>query len=328
MFMRLQEHHYVAPPTTNTSNLNAASSIARLAGPIPTPKAEPAIILTDTGDHEEVPLDMSMQNAWIPGREGGVSWEANGPNSGLGSGWGRDRFQGTPEDMQDRETTTFRLDYDQRGAGYVYETWDRTKKSVHDLYEVFGQSAASAAAAEAALASSSSNSSTHEPPSCSRCKRRAALLAQMRKGNSEEVEKIFERVGLGMSAVRKQCFRPPANDEDDDDEDDDDEVDSNTVWELDGFNVGPPSSSCSTDCDQSLQSECSADSEDEDGDSDSDVEEELRGQPSVRLPSTGEVLEATRRMVDKEYLRPCDGVEDVILTGGVSSSVILFFVVV
>jgi hypothetical protein len=321
MFMRLQEHHYIAPPTISTSNPNAPSSIPRLAGPIPTPKATPAIILTDTGDHEEVPLDMSMQNAWIPGREGGVSWEANGPNSGLGDGWGRDRFQGTPEDVQERETITVRMDYDQRGAGYVYETWDRTKKSAHDLYEVFGQSAASAAAAEVALASSSSpsKSSMPEPPSCSRCKKRAALLAQMRKGDSEVVERIFERAGLGMSTIAKQCSsqaRPPAND---------DEVDPNTVWELDGFDVDSLSSSCSPDSDQlPPQSESSADSEDEDEDSDSEVEEEFRGQPSLRAPCTGEVVEATRRLVDKEYLRPCDGVEDVLLTGGASFSAILF----
>lgn len=274
---------------------------------------------------------MSMQNAWIPGREGGVSWEANGPDSGLGDGWGRDRFQGTPEDVQERETITFRLDYDQRGAGYVYETWDQTKKSAHDLYEVLGQSATSAAAAEAALASSSSssNSSMPEPPSCLRCKERAALLAQIRKGDSEVVERIFERVGLGMSTMAKQCSsqaRPPANDEDDDDyEDDDDEGDPNTVWELDGFNVNSPSSSRAPDCDHwPPQSESSADSEDDSDDSDSEVEEEHRGQPSVRVPSTGEVLEATRRTVDKEYLRPCNGVEDVLLTGGVSSSAILF----
>lgn len=311
MFMRLTEHHYVAPPTISTSNPNAPSSIQRLAGPIPTPKAEPAIILTDTGDHEEVPLDMSMQNAWIPGREGGVSWEANGLNSGLRDGWGRDRFQATPEDVQERETITFRLDYDQRGAGYVYETWDRTKKGVHDLYDVFGQSAASAAAASA---SSSSNASVHEPPSCARCKKRAALLARMRKGDSEVVEKIFERVGLGMSTVGKQCSKPSANDEDEDDEDDDDEIDLDTVWELDGFNVDPPSSSCSTDCGQSSQSECSADSEDED---DTEMEPELRGQPRARNPYTGQVYEATRNIADKEYLRPCDGVEDVLLTGEV-----------
>lgn len=323
MFMRLQEHHYIAPPTISTSN----PSIPRLAGPIPTPKAKPAILVTDTGDHEEVPLDMSMQNAWIPGREGGVTWVANGPNSGLGGGWGRDRFQGTPEDVQERETISFRLDYDQHGAGYVYETWDRTKKSAHDLYEVFGQSAASAAAAETALPSSSS--SMREPPSCSQCKKRAALLAQMRKGDSDVVERIFERVGLGMST--KQCSshaRSPSNDEDDegdDEDDDDDEVDPNTVWELDGFNVNSPSSGRTPVYDQwPPQSESSADSEGEDDDSDSEVEEEHRGQPSVRVPSTGEMLEATRRTVDKEYLRPCDGVEDVILTGGASSSAILF----